>query len=343
MSAHTHRIEVEPEQAGERADVILGRCVPGLSRRAARRLALAGKLRIDGARVPPSTRPAAGAVLELALEHEEVGDELPLELLHVGDHVIYVCKPAGLHTIALTPGQPGCLSLAVLAAFPECADASPRPLEAGAVHRLDRETSGVVAFARDRPTWEAARAGFTAHRIGKRYLAVVRHAASDAWPPRAPADALHGWLRECARLDTLVDSPVDIDEPAWELRAPLGAGATRGLVRVRLDGRNCCTRIQRVATAALACAGSGTSEDRATLLLVEPMTGSRHQIRAHLAWIGLPILGDGDYGHEGTDDARRLHLHAVRLDLSAAVPGEQPVVGPRPTNFWPPAAGDPPA
>lgn len=113
-------------------------------------------------------------------------------------------------------------------------------------------------------------------------------------------------------------------------------------MRVRLDGRNCGTRIQRPATTDLRHEGGGTSEARPTLLLVEPTTGMRHQIRAHLAWIGLPILDDADYGSARPSEPRRLHLRAAPLDLSTAVPGEAPVVCPSPADFWPPAEGGDP-
>ena len=97
-------VVVLSEDEGERADVVLGRRVAGLSRRVARRMALDGLLRGDGRRLPPSHRVRAGDRLELLVPTDTT--ELPdLRILAVTEHFVYADKPAGVHTHALRPGE----------------------------------------------------------------------------------------------------------------------------------------------------------------------------------------------------------------------------------------------
>lgn len=323
---------VDVDDAGQRADVVLGRRVPGLSRRVARRLALAGALQIDGERAAPSARVGAGQRLVLALPPTDDGGTRATILAQT-ERFVYAAKPAGVHTVALTPGQADCLAVWIARQHPECAAASPDPREAGAVHRLDRDTSGVVAFARSPEAWERGRAAFEAGEVGKRYLAVCRADAVPGWPPVAPEDALPGWLEAAPGLPDPVPLPaeglVPLDAPdgpsavaaAYRIRAPIGRGSARGSMAVRLDGQGATTLLHARGHApwGLVCE-------------LELLTGRRHQARVHLAWAGLPIVGDTRYGPRAPppppEPPARLHLHAARLDLSAAFADEPPVTAP---------------
>jgi 23S rRNA pseudouridine1911/1915/1917 synthase len=315
-------ITVEESDADERADVVLGRRVPGLSRRIARKLALEGRLRIDGTRARPSDRVRAGQVLQLKLPPGSA--EAPsLRVIAQTEDFVYVDKAPGVHVVALVPGAEDALATAVARAFPECADASEDLREGGAIHRLDHDTSGVIAFARSRRAWEAGRRAFERGEVLKRYV-VVCAIEADAWPPPEPEGALPGWLTETAALADPV--PIaDLDHgalPALRIRAPLGRGEQRESMAVRLDGQNSATVLMprgRV-PAGLACE-------------VALETGRRHQIRVHAAWLGAPVVGDRLYGPPGLDGAPRLRLHAARLDLSVSLPRERPVTAPPAPDF----------
>ncbi len=320
---------VSPEDEGERADVVLGRHVPGLSRRVARRMALEGRLRGDGERLAPSHRVRAGERLELHVPTDPVGPP-ELTVLAVTEQFVYVDKPAGVHTHALRPGERDCLSAAVAERHPECAEASAEvdPREGGAVHRLDRNTSGVVAFARNPEAYRRAREAFTEGEVFKDYLARV--SAQGPWPPPTPEGALPGWLGPGEALAALPGFAV-VGE-AMRVRAPLGRGEQRAAVAVRLDGQRSTTVVQPVRPS------DGTAPE-ARLLHLQLETGRRHQARVHLAWLGLPILGDALYGPKdpaARASSGRLHLHAARLDLGAAIPGESPVFAPLPAGFLAP-------
>lgn len=297
--------ETTAEDEGERADVVVGRRVPTMSRRLARTMGLEGRLYIDGRRTKPSTRVRAG--MTLAVEVTRRGEPPALEVLAEDDHFIFVDKPCGVHTHGLRPGERATLSHAVGLRYPECASASDDPREGGAVHRLDRETSGVVAFARSPEAYARGREAFTNGTVGKQYRAICR----GPWPPGAPPDALAGWL---------VDGEHE-GHPAVIIRAPLGRGATPHTVTVRLDGQRATTTVWRI------------SEDadhvRVQLSLA---TGRRHQARVHLSYVGLPIAGDPLYGAE---PGARLHLHALLLDLRSAGAADC-VHCPEAPDFWPP-------
>jgi 23S rRNA pseudouridine1911/1915/1917 synthase len=252
----------ELADVGARADVVLGRRIAGLSRRVARELALAGHLTVDGRRVPPSHRVGAGERLELDAPAAPVVAVEGPELLAATDAIVYVVKPAGLHTHRLRPGDPPALADWVAERFSECVAAGLDPREGGAVHRLDRGTSGVVAFARTRAAFLAARDAFTAALVGKHYMAVTTCPFNHVWPPPAGP-----WS---SPLGSVV-----------EVSAPLGPGVGRDRVAVRETGQPARTRIE-----------PHSLPGPRRLWSLELLTGRRHQARVHLAWLGLPILGD---------------------------------------------------
>jgi len=186
------------------------------------------------------------------------------EILFEDEHVLAACKPAGRPTI---PGRG------------DVAEALNKELERRlgrklfVVHRLDLESSGVVAFAKDAPTHKALCALFEGRGVKKVYLAAV-------------SGALTG--EGCVNL------------PLKEFGS--------GRVAPSPDGKKCATRWRVERT-----------WKRATLLRVEPETGRKHQIRAHLCALGHPILGDPRYGPppRPIGGTGRLMLHALSLSFEA--------------------------
>ncbi|MDI9406991.1 MAG: RluA family pseudouridine synthase [Chitinophagaceae bacterium] len=182
-------------------------------------------------------------------------------------------KPAGLLS------QPGL--------GPELADslisrACRRWPEALLVHRLDRDTSGLILLARDPATHRRLSAAFAERRIGKIYRARV-------WG--VPAARSGRIDQPLARLST---------RPPRYGVVPLGEG-----------GKPALTRWRRLADPAPAA-------DRASTLLLQPITGRSHQLRVHLAWLGHPVLGDPLYGADsaGADGSEPgLQLRAIGLRL----------------------------
>jgi len=234
-----------------------------------------------GAATLPEEVAAHTAVVVYAFASEPA--PLPLEedaLLLDSSGVVAVNKPAWTTVQGTRASQR--LSLeAVLRARLGCKALT-------ALHRLDRETSGIVLFARDRES--AARLGreFAARRPLRRYLALVSpRPREQRWEVRGfLARVLHPTRFRFALYDT--------------------PGAGR---------RASHTRFLRL----------GTRED-ATLVLAEPTTGRTHQLRVHLAQGGTPIVGDALYGAAPEPPGTRTQLHAawlrVRID---ATPGASPI------------------
>lgn len=316
MVARTQRLVVvveDPRDEGRRADVVLARNVPDLSRRAAKAMALGGALSIGGRKAKPSTIVQKGDTLELQWDAPQ-SEGPPLRVLHTTDDLVFVDKPSGLHTHRLRPDQPVALADLVVREHPECARASADPRECGALHRLDRDTTGVLAFARHREAWERIRSAFEEDRVSKLYLALC-HRRAPQWPPAPPPDCMP---IEQPRPPLPSSIPSAPESPAVELRPPLGHGDGADRVAVRPDGLACRTVAWPLAT---------RDAGRQLLVLLRLDTGRRHQARAHLAWCGLPIVGDDRYG--AASEGGHLYLHA----LSLAIPGVQAVVAP-PTGPW---------
>ena len=142
------------------------------------------------------------------------------------------------------------------------------------VHRIDRETSGVLLFARSRDVCEALQAKWS--EVEKVYLAVVEGHPS---PP-----------------DGLIDQPLYEDK---QLRVS---------VRAHRDAKDARTRYRT-------CKTSATR----SLIEIHLETGRRHQIRAHLLWLGTPVVGDARYGQK----ASRMALHAQKLTFHHPVTGKR--------------------
>jgi len=201
-------------------------------------------------------------------------DTLPAEgcvrIIFADADLIVVDKPAGMPSVpARTPLDPPCVASHMCAAFGD--------LEA--VHRLDRDTSGLLVLARSSQARAALGRAFEARMVQKRYEAIV-----------------HGGP---IHAEGIVHLPLASDPQ----RPP----------RSRVDpilGRPATTRWRLLMA-------SATIEPRWSRLELEPITGRSHQLRVHLAWLGMPIVGDRLYGpvHPAANapSAARLRLHATWL------------------------------
>ncbi len=181
----------------------------------------------------------------------------PFKTLFLDDYLVAIDKPAGLLSVS-TPREQRHTALSLVRAS---LSAPGRRERLWPVHRLDRETSGVLLFARSHAAREAVQEHWTdAH---KQYAAIVEGLPE---PPEGT-----------------------IDQPLWEssdLKVHVGAGP--GAKEARTHYRTVEAKRGRA------------------LLEVRLDTGRRHQIRAHLAWLGQPVVGDARYGDRGP----RLGLHA---------------------------------
>ncbi len=291
----TRRVHV-PEGASWRVDRLLADALAPASRRTIHALLEAGAIRIDGRRARKGDIVRGERSVEIDapdLSALAAEPELTLAVLHEDARCIALDKPAGRPGHALRANQRGTVANFLAARYPECLAAGANALEAGLVHRLDTDTSGVLLAARDAGAWRTLRTAFGAGEVEKRYLALV---AGDV-----PSG---GEIRRAIAADDRRRVRVLADE------AP-GAGARPAVTRYRPLRRS----------------------PVATLVEVEIPTGVRHQIRAHLAAIGHPVLGDGTYGAPSPEAPRHL-LHASRLAFRSPDGDREIVVeSPLPEDF----------
>lgn len=280
---------VSPGEAGLRLDQLIARRT-GLSRGAAMRLIEDGQVRVDGLRGKKGALLQAGQVVTLAVPPLDPRTtaptpqpDAPLTVLYQDADAVVVNKGAGQACHPLRAGELGTVASAVVARFPTCAAASADAREGGVCHRLDTFTSGALLFARHRAAWDLLRAAFSQHRIEKEYLALV-----------------HGTH----------------PEDAFELDRPLLPGPGPGGGRRMLVARTPDEEYDPAALDAYTRFEVLGRKDGLMLVRARATTGRRHQIRAHLAHLGLPLYGDTLYGAPAAPTPEDGYfLHAARLSF----------------------------
>ena len=165
----------QADDVGERIDLVVARR-SGITRALARSAVEAGSVLVGGARVKPSHRLAAGEAVEGRIEVEPAAlpgaEHIPVDIRYEDDHVLVVSKPAGLVAHPARSGAGGTLVNALLGLGKPLGMLDPhRP---GIVHRLDKDTSGLVLVAKDDATQLRLREELKARRIERRYYALVR-------------------------------------------------------------------------------------------------------------------------------------------------------------------------
>ncbi len=264
-----------------------------LSRSAITRLARDGRVRIGGRAVDAGHRVREGDEIVVDVPEEAPplsleAEDIPVDVLYEDHDVIVVNKPPGL-VVHPAYGHPsGTLVNALVGRIgAESGRAAARP---GIVHRLDKDTSGVMIVAKNDVAQLALARQLQGRTVRKEYLALV-------WGDPGPGPAV-------------IEAPVTRD------------AEDRRRVVVRAAGREAVTRFQRIAA-------YGEGALRQALLLVRPVTGRTHQIRTHLAFARTPIVGDPVYGRRGdTSDLGRQFLHAWRLTVRLPHGGERTFTAP---------------
>jgi 23S rRNA pseudouridine1911/1915/1917 synthase len=274
-----HELRVPEEAAGSRLDRFLAALDEVGSRAAAERLIESGAVTVDGTAARKSLRLSEGQWVSFPEPEPATTALEPVDLdipvLYRDDHLLVVDKPAGL-LVHPVPGFNG--PTLVHGLLHEVGGDGIRP---GIVHRLDRDTSGLLVVARDDRTLARLQSLLRRRRISRSYAALVRG-------------------RPASRRGTI--------------EAPIGRDR-RDPTRVSLDSDVARPAVTHFSIAELLA--------HHTLLDVELETGRTHQIRVHLAAIGLPVVGDPVYGHGPELGLERQFLHAARLRFPHPQTGEE--------------------
>jgi 23S rRNA pseudouridine1911/1915/1917 synthase len=250
---------VPPAAVGARLDQYLARLQPDLTRSRLKNMIESGAVLLNGAVTKPARKLKAGDALDLTPEaarpSRAVAEALPITALYEDADVIVVDKPPGM---VVHPAGSLVSGTLVNALLHRCADLEPigGELRPGIVHRLDKDTSGVLVVAKNEKALVALQAQFKARTIEKRYLALVHGAP----PDQGSFDTAYGrHPRDRVRFTT---------------RLRPSAGTRRARLRYRVERR---------------FAG-------VALVQVELQTGRTHQIRVQFAEAGHPVLADALYG-----------------------------------------------
>ena len=280
-----NRLTLTADRPGERADALLARLVPDLTRSAAQKLLERGAVTLNGGLARKNDRPDPGDVLEVVLPDPEpidlVPQDIPLDVVYEDGDVIVVNKPVGL-VVHPAPGHPdGTLVNALLYHCGTSLSGINGELRPGIVHRIDRDTSGLIIAAKNDRAHLSLAAQLQDHSLFRLYHAVAA-----------------GGFRE----------------DSGTVSAPIARHRTdRKRMAVVPDGREAVTHWQVV-----------DSQKGLTHLTCRLETGRTHQIRVHLAHLGHPLLGDTVYGgKKPVPGLAGQCLHAAQLTFTHPSTGER--------------------
>jgi 23S rRNA pseudouridine1911/1915/1917 synthase len=269
--------DIGPAQHGQRLDLALVTLVPEFSRSYLQQLIEAGCVALDG---KPASKPSARVKLgtsgwiELRPTPQSQAfrpEPMALSVVFEDEHLLVLNKPAGL-VVHPAPGNWSGTLLNGLLAHDASASALPR---AGIVHRLDKNTSGLMVVARSRSVMDALVRMIAAREVSRQYLALTDR----PWPGARTRD---------------IDAPIGRD-PRNRLRMAV-------VDLHQHPGKPARTSVE------LLEGSTGASLVKCTL-----HTGRTHQIRVHLASIGCPLIDDELYGGTAMASPGRQALHASRL------------------------------
>jgi 23S rRNA pseudouridine1911/1915/1917 synthase len=268
MTDNVHTVHVTAAEKGERLDRLLAQRLADFSRSRLKTLILAGAAAIGKTTVrDPGHRVNAGDMIALTVPPDApaapAGENIPLDVVYEDDALIVIDKPKGLVVHPAAGNPTGTLVNALIAHCGASLSGIGGVKRPGIVHRLDKDTTGLMVAAKNDRAHKALAKQFADHgRCGdleREYLAFV-------WgSPGRPRGT--------------IDAPLDRHPNARDRQA------------VRAGGRAAVTHWQLLETY------KGTDgKPVAALLSCRLETGRTHQIRVHLAHIGHPLLGDGVYG-----------------------------------------------
>src|SRR5574343_708322 len=292
-------VEVDAESAGQRLDNFLMRQLKGVPKTHVYRIIRSGEVRVNKGRAQADTRLELGDEVRLppvrvsekmADKAERPAPAREFPLLLEAEHLIAIDKPAG----TAVHGGSG-VSFGVIE---QLRQARPQARFLELVHRLDRETSGILLVAKKRSALTQLQDQFRQRETGKTYLALV----VGAWPARKKLidTPLHKYLQPDGERSVRVTTPEDPD-------------AMRAITLVKV--RSVLPERPDAGLPAF------------TLLEVTIKTGRTHQIRVHLASQGHPIAGDEKYGYFELNrrlqkhGLKRMFLHAWRLQFDHPASG----------------------
>jgi 23S rRNA pseudouridine1911/1915/1917 synthase len=287
-------ISVAPEDAGRRLDQFLTTQLEGLSRARVQELIAEGKVLVNDVSAKASLKLRGGEHVTVMGEAQRpplkaLPEDIPLEIIYEDEDLAVINKPAGMMVHAGAGATDdarnrGTLVNALLHHMRSLSGVGGE-LRPGIVHRLDKETSGLIVVAKNDRAHRKLSAQFAARQVKKKYVALV-----------------HGWVKKDSGTIAQSISRDRIRRTRMTTRLEGGRTAvTHYSVARRLD----------------------TKFGKFTLLDIKIDTGRTHQIRVHMAAMGHPVVGDTMYGaprqargHSAAITLPRNFLHAAQLEFN---------------------------
>lgn len=287
------RLRIRRKLPGRRLDKYLHGRYPHLSRAAIQRLIRQGAITVNGHPAKPSYEMRGGDVIEMIIPEPEppevIPQDIPLEILYEDEHMLAINKDTGIICHPAHPEQTGTVVNA-LAFYASQLSHGQDPFRPGIVHRLDRNTTGVMLIAKaDEAHWRLA-LQFERRTVQKTYLAVVA-----------------GELN----LDgDIIDAPIGVHPVVREKFSVMVSENRINIAKRAVTNYEVAERFRGF-----------------TLVKLWPKTGRTHQLRVHMSYIGHPMVGDSMYGgspvseHSLTGDGSETPflthqaLHAWRIEF----------------------------
>lgn len=293
MKAQKFEYVVHSHEAGQRIDKLLGTMEAIASRSAGARLVEEGFVRVNGSTVSKRHEVRSGDLVEVEIPPTDRSDlipeSIPLDIRFEDEHMIVLSKQADLVVHPAQGNWTGTLVHALLAHSEELGtlQGEDRP---GIVHRLDKDTTGLMMVAKTDHAQAALGEAIKIRSIDRRYMTLV-----------------HGYI---APDSGIIDAPLARDvRDRMRMAVSESPGAKQAVTTFRV--------LERFS--------AGTHDDGYTLIECKLYTGRTHQIRVHMAYIDHAVVGDQIYGAARLRADRgltRQFLHSYRLALDHPITGE---------------------
>ena len=279
------KIIITKQDSGQRIDKFLKKEIfLNLTRGEIIRKIKNNEILMNNKKVKPSYILKENDVLDIKCETHNAklvsNSEINLQIIFQDENIVVVNKPAGLKVHPVNFQESDTLVNGLVYKFPEIENVGEDKLRPGIVHRLDKDTSGVMVIARNQKTFEKLKKKFQEREVEKKYLAIV-----------------------CGHLENKegkIEAP--IARAMSFKKQKVAQGKTRGKIRPAVTFYKVLKNLGEF-----------------DLVEAQPKTGRMHQIRVHLAYLGYPVAGDEKYArkeYKNLPKAKRQMLHAKELKFN---------------------------
>lgn len=299
---------ITPHETGQRLDLVCVAKLPGYSRAALQKAIKEGNITVNGRREKARYDVREGDHIQVALpepvrEQSHEPQEITLATLYEDKDIVVINKPPGIaaHPEEQTAQPSATVASWFKAHYPDAAHVGENELRPGIVHRLDKDTSGAMVLAKTSQAYENLKRQFMKNHASKEYLALVFGIPSTD----------DGRINQALIRSKRYPLRRTVVKKAQETHGAIGK---RAITEWKIEEKF----------------------EKNALLRVFPLTGRMHQIRAHLHWLGFPIVGDTLYTYRRQrppKGVQRHMLHAEKLTIRLLSGKRKTFTAPLPDDF----------